>query len=194
MNKKYFVALSSIWLCVIITVNLLFLSPLRGQSVDSTHPKPKPIGTVLRTVREMDMTNDSIPEILQIETTKAKRVRDVRIRFAIYSGQKILYQKKWKADDFFDAKDHLSDTLKWLRLQRIMRVFFSDQNFSLSDSESLESLFGRVHQADIIPGSDDAKEFGSTSHKIFSVYAGRDMLYGITWLASKKKFVILWRN
>jgi hypothetical protein len=173
---------------------LFFASQAFGQFVDTSAPKPKPIGAVLRTVREIDMTNDTIPEILQIETTKAKRVRDIRIRFAIYSGMKILYNHSWKADDFFDPKDQLSDTIKWFRLQRIMRVFFSNQNFNVSDSENIALLFERVHAVDIKLGSDEAKELGVSSHKIFSVYAGRDMLYGITWLDSKKKFVTLWRN
>src|ERR1700704_3273578 len=129
MKKINFEALSLKWVCVIIPLNLFFLHSLYGQAIVAAPSKPRPIGSVLRTVREMDMTNDSIPVILQIETTKAKKVRDINIRFAIYSGRKVLYQRNWKADDFFDPKDHLSDTLKWFRLQRIMRVFFSDQNF-----------------------------------------------------------------
>ena len=165
-----------------------------SQSIDTTIPKPKTIGAVLRTVREMDMTNDTIPEILQIETTKAKRIRDIKVKFAIYSGSKVLYQHSWKANDFFDPRDHLNDTIKWLRLQRIMRVFFSNQNFMISDSIDFTSLAERVQLADVIPGSDEAKEFVSLPHKVFSVYAGRDDLYGITYLESKKKFVALWRN
>jgi hypothetical protein len=180
--------------CFIVASVFLLCSSAIAQYNDSTQPKSKPIGAVLRTVRNIDMTNDSIPEVLQIETTKAKKIHDIKVRFAIYSGKKILYQRFWKADDYFDRKDGLSDTLKWFRLQRIMRVFFSDQNFTLSDNENLQSIFERVREADIIPGSDEAREFGASSHKIFSVYGGRDMLYGITWLDSKKKFVTLWRN
>jgi hypothetical protein len=165
-----------------------------AQFADTTAPKPKPIGSLLRTVREVCMMSDSIPEVLQIETTKARRVRDIKIHFAIYRTGKVLYHQTWKADDFFDRKDRLSDTIKWFRLQRIMRVFFSNQNFSTSDSEDLTSLFERVHSVDIRPGSDEAKEFSASSHTVFSVYAGRDMLYGITWLDSRKKFVTLWHN
>ncbi len=173
---------------------LFFSSQAFAQFADTTAPKLKPIGAVLRTVREIDMTNDTIPEILQIETTKAKRMRDIKVRFSIYSKSKILYSHLWKANDFFDPKDNLTDTIKWFRLQRIMRVFFSNQNFSMSDSESIESLFERVHPVDVKPGSAVAKEISEYNHKIFSVYAGRDMLYGITWIDSKKKFVRLWRN
>ena len=177
-----------------LLVCLLAPSAAFAQSADTTAPKPKPNGAVLRTVRKIDMTNDTIPEVLQIETTKAKRIREVKVRFGIYNGSKLLYSHSWKANDFFDSKDHLSDTIKWFRLQRIMRGFFSDQNFSSSDSENITSIFERVHPYDIKPGSDEAKEFSVSSHKIFSVYAGRDELFGITWLASKKKFVTLWRN
>lgn len=171
-----------------------FSVPAFSQIADTTAPKPKPIGSVLRTVREIDMTNDTIPEILQIETTKGKKIRDVKVRFGIYRGSKLLYNHSWKANDFFDSKDHLSDTIKWFRLQRIMRGFLSDQNFSISDSEDITSLFERVHPVEIKSGSDEAKEFSAASHKIFSVYAGRDELFGITWLDSKKKFLVLWRN
>jgi hypothetical protein len=177
-----------------IILHLFFSTAARAQRADTTQPKPKPIGAVLRTVREIDMTNDTIAEILQIETTKAKRISGIKVRFAIYSGKKILFQNSWKANDFFDPKDKLSDTIKWLRLQRIMRVFFSDQNFMMGDSEDLDEMFKRVHPIDIKPGTDESKEFAGSPHKIFAVYGGRDMLYGITWLASKKKFVTLWRN
>ncbi|MDP4230447.1 MAG: hypothetical protein Q8916_08610 [Bacteroidota bacterium] len=156
--------------------------------------RPKPIGSVIRTVREIDMTNDTVPEVLQVETTRAKRFRDIKVRFGIYRGKKNVYSYSWKADDFFDKIDKLPDTIKWFRLQRIMRGFFSNQNFSSSDSEDLSSLFGRLRAADIKPGTDEAREFTSAPHKIFSVYAGRDMLFGITWLDSKKRFVTLWRN
>jgi hypothetical protein len=180
--------------CCIIALLIVFVHALRAQGVDSAQSKPKPIGAILRTVREIDMTNDSMPEIMQIETTKAQKIRGVSVRFAIYSGKKALYQHFWKAEDFFDAKDRLSDTVKWLRLQRIMRVFFSDQNFLMSEGEDLDAMFKRVLAVDIKPGSEEFKEFAGSPHKIFAVYGGRDMFYGITWLASKKKFVTLWRN
>jgi hypothetical protein len=187
--------LSGKWL--IIACCVLCYSSAHSQTIDSTAPKPKPLGAVLRTVREVHFINDlndTIPEIFQIETTKAKKIRDIKVHFAIYKQGRILYSYSWKANDFFDPKDHLSDTIKWLRLGRIMRVFFSDQNFSLSDSEKLSSLFSRVQSVDIVPGTDEAKEYEASSHNIFAVYAGRETLYGVTWLASKKKFVTLWRN
>ena len=162
---------------------------------DSTVPPSKPIGSVLRTVREIDMTNDTIPEIMQIESTKAKRLRDSKIRFTIYSHEKkLLYAHTWKANDFFDPKDRLPDTVKWFRLQRILRVFFSNQNFSLCDSDCYSSLFNRVQSVDIKLGTLEEQEFVTIPHKVFSVYAGRDDLFGITWLDSRKKFVTLWHN
>jgi hypothetical protein len=165
-----------------------------AEVIDSTVSKPKPIGSVIRTVREVYFTNDTMPDIFQMETTKAKRIRDVKIRFSIYSKKKIVFEHRWKANEFFDPKDKLSDTIKWLRLERILRVFFSNQNFSISDSEDLATLFSRVRAVDIQPGTGRAKEYEASPHKIFAVYAGREMLYGITWLSSEKKFVILWRN
>ncbi|MEP7235392.1 MAG: hypothetical protein ABI778_08865 [Ignavibacteriota bacterium] len=171
-----------------------FFGSVSAQTADSIAPKPKLLGSVLRTVRTIDMTNDTIAETLQIETTKAKRIKDVKVRFGIYQGNKKMYEYSWRADDFFDPKDKLPDTLKWLRLQRIIRVFFSDQNFSDSNRESLDDIFERVRPVDILGQSPEALEFQQTPHKVFSVYAGRDLLLGITWLESKKKFLTLWRN
>jgi hypothetical protein len=185
------------YLLVITSVALFFLgiNSLYAQFRDSTEPPPKPIGSVLRTVREIDMTNDTIPEIMQIETTKAKRLRDCKVRFAIYSAAKLLlYEHSWKVNDFFDPKDHLSDTIKWYRLQRIMRTFFSNQNFFICDTDCYSSLFIRGQSVDIKLGTLEEQEFVGTPHKVFSVYGGRDNLYGITWLDSKKKFVTLWHN
>jgi hypothetical protein len=179
---------------IFILLSFLFCNAAFAQYADSTIPKPKPIGSVLRTVRKIDMTNDSIPEVLQIETTKGKRIKDIKVKLEIFSGKKKLYEHIWKASDFFDPIDTISEAVKWFRLQRILRVFFSNQNFSSSDSESITSLLSRVRAVDIQPDSEEAKEYSSLPHKVFSIYAGRDMLYGITWLDSKKKFVTLWRN
>lgn len=182
------------YLLSFVFISAGFASRTFAQFADTAFVKPKPVGAVLRTVREIDMTNDTIPETLQIETTKAKRIRNIAVHFAVYSGKKVLYSHSWKADDFFDAKDRLSDTIKWFRLQRIMRGFFSNQNFTSSDSEDIASICKRLRCVDITSGSQEEKEYTASLHKIFSVYAGRDMLYGITWLGSKKKFVTLWRN
>ena len=177
-----------------IVLLLTLASTVGAQITDSLKTKQKPIGSVLRTVRSVEMTKDTFPEILQIETTNAKRFRDIKITFGIYHGSKLLYRYSWKADDYFERKDRISDTIKWLRLQHIMKLFFSDQNFNSSGNEDTTSLFSRVAPVDIQPGSYEANEYGSSSHKIYSIYAGRDMLFAITWLESKKKFVTLWRN
>jgi len=191
LPDKYFIA----WLALLSLSFFLSSNGVYAQFIDSTAPPPKPLGSVLRTVREIDMTNDTIPEIMQIETTKAKRLRDIKVRFAIYSSEKkLLYSHNWKANDFFDPKDHLPDTIKWFRLQRLLRTFFSNQNFSVCDSDCYSSLFSRVRAADIKLGTLEEQEFVAAPHKVFSVYAGRDDLYGITWLDSKKKFVTLWHN
>jgi hypothetical protein len=181
---------------IIFILLATFISPiiLHAEIIDSTAPKPKPIGSVLRTVRQIDMTNDTIPETLQIETMKGKRLGKNKVRFSIYGGKKLLYEHSWKVDDFFDPRDKLSDTIKWFRLQRILRVFFSNQNFSMSDSEGIALLPAPDRPGEIRSGSEEEKEFLSSPHKIFSIFAGRDDLYAITWLQSKKKFVIVWRS
>ncbi len=161
--------------------------------VDTVVKEPK-LGSVLRTVRPYDIFGDTTKEVLQIETSKAKRVDDIVVKFGVYSGRKLIYSDKWKAKDYFDPKDKLADSVKWRRLRRIMTYFFSIQNFtSSSDSTIIESL-ALLDRVDIKVNSTEEKEFLATPHTIFSVYAGRDKLYGITYLESKKKFVIVWRN
>ena len=179
---------------VIAVIVVIFTGSLSAQYAKDTTLEEKPIGSMLRTVRQIDMTNDSIPEIMQIETSKAKHVRDIYIHFSIHSGKNILYSTSWKADDYFDPKDNLSDTVKWFRLQHIMHVFFSDQNFSSSEKEKVSALVARTREADIPPESEEGGEFDGTPHKTFAVYGGRDKLFGLTWLDSKKKFVTLWQN
>ncbi len=175
---------------------LFLLLPAAGFAqdfVDTVVKEPK-LGSVLRTVRPYDIFGDTTKEVLQVETSKAKRVDDIVVKFGVYSGRKLIYSDKWKAKEYFDKKDALPDSVKWRRLRRIMTYFFSNQNFtSSSDSTIVESL-ALLERVDIKAGSSEEKEFLATPHTIFSVYAGRDKLYGITYLDSKKKFVTLWRN
>src|SRR5688572_2472900 len=165
-----------------------------AQDVVDTLVKEPKLGSVLRTVRPYDICGDTTKEVLQIETSKAKRVDDIVVKFGVYSGRKLIYSDKWKAKDYFDPKDKLADSVKWRRLRRIMTYFFSSQNFtSSSDSAIVESL-ASLDRVDIKASSSEETEFLGAPHTIFSVYAGRDKLYGITYLESRKKFVTVWRN
>lgn len=155
----------------------------------------KPFGSVLRTVRDsVHLLDDSSYQTLQVETTKSKSFGKIVVRFGIYQDGKPLFTDAWKASTYFEARDHLSDTIKWGRLEYMMKTFFINANFTRSGDEPLDSILGRTAVADIKPGSDEAKEFDSTQHRIFSVYGGRDHLYALTWLQSKKKFVRVWKN
>lgn len=161
--------------------------------VDTVVKEPK-LGSVLRTVRPYDMFGDTTKEVLQIETSKAKRVDDVVVKFGIYSGRKLIYSDKWKAKEYFDPKDKLADSVKWRRLRRIITYFFSNQNFLSSQESYIAESLEMLERVDIKKNSAEEQEFLATLHTIFSIYAGRDKLYGITYLESKKKFVTLWRN
>ena len=157
-------------------------------------PVEKPIGSVLRTVREMEMTGDTTKEVLQIETTKAKRFDKILVRFGIYINGKNVFQDQWKASTYFDPRDKWSDTTKWKHLTRILRGFFVNQNFTMSGDENLHAILERAEVADIHLNTREAKEFDFSPHKLFSVYGGRNHLYALTWLESKKKFVKVWKN
>ncbi len=154
----------------------------------------KPIGSVLRTVREMEMTGDTTKEVLQIETTKAKSLDKIIVKFGIYINGKNVFQDQWKASTYFDKRDKWSDTTKWKHLTRILRGFFVNQNFTMSGDEDLQTILERTEAAEIQVRTPEAKEFDSSPHKIFSVYGGRNHLYGLTWLQSMKKFVKVWKN
>ncbi|HET9136475.1 MAG TPA: hypothetical protein VFO76_07555 [Candidatus Kapabacteria bacterium] len=158
-------------------------------------PTEKPFGSVIRTVREVEMTGDTTAEILQIETTKSKLFNKILVRFGIYSkAGKPLYRDEWKASSYFDPIDQLPDTIKWRRLERILRNYFVNRNFLMDSDETLKAIFERAQPVDIKLESAEAKEFTATPHKIYSVFAGRDELYGLTWLDSKKRFVKVWKN
>lgn len=167
---------------------------LRAQDVVDTVVKEPKLGSVLRTVRPYDLFGDTTKEVLQIETSKAKKVDDIIVKFGIYSGRKRIYSDTWKAKDYFDKKDTLADSVKWRRLRRIMTYFFSNQNFTSSSDSAVVESFDLLDRVDIKKGAAEEKEFLSSPHTIFSTYAGRDKLYGITYLDSKNKFVVVWRN
>lgn len=159
-------------------------------------PVEKPFGSVLRTVREYNMAGDSLhPYILQVETSKAKRFDKIVVTFGIYTKEgKRVFSDSWKAASYFEKRDTLSDTIKWLRLQRLMRGFFVNQNFITSGEQPLDEIINGGAIGEIKPGSKEAKEFDAGPHIVYSVYGGRDKLYAVTWLESKKKFVIVWRS
>ena len=81
-------------------------------------------GAPLSIQREIDVTNDTIPEVLRIETTRAKRFEDIKVKLVIYSKGKAIYSDEWKAEDYFEARDTTSNAEKWYRLQRILNDYF----------------------------------------------------------------------
>ncbi len=178
---------------VILVLCVVSCSVSFAQVADSVPPEPK-LGSVVRTVREMDVTGDTVQEILQVETTKAKTIGKIDVRFGIYKEKKLIYSHTWKANQYFDPKDKLPDSVKWRRLRRQITYFFSNQNFSSSVDEDLTSLLERLKPGDIKLGTSEAQELAATPHKIIAIYAGRDDLYGLTYIESKKKFLKVWRN
>lgn len=184
---------------VLLVSTLCFgADPVVGEA-DTLFDEPS-IGSALKISREIDITNDSVPEILRIETTKAATFGDVKVRLSIYSKGKRIYNDEWRADDYFEERDSINDTVKWWRLQKILSVYFANENFLSSDDprapgyQNLDQLFADVHPADIAPGSPEAEEFIAKPHRVFHIYAGRDNLYALTYIGSKKNFLKLWRN
>jgi hypothetical protein len=181
---------------------LLGLLLLQGSVHANTAPdsvsifeRHKPFGVVLRTVRDsVHMIDDTSYQTLQVETTASKRFSKIMVRFGVYQHGKRLFFDQWPAESYFEARDKLADTVKWRRLEYLMKTFFINQNFTSSGDEPLDSVLARTAAAEIAPASAQAREFDASPHRIFSVYGGRDHLYAITWLESKRRFVKVWKN
>jgi hypothetical protein len=176
---------------------LLLLSPQQRPATDSVSvfARHKPFGSVLRTVRDsVHLKDDSTYQTLQIETTKSKTFNKIIVRFGIYQDGKPIFTDQWKASDYFAARDHLHDTIKWSRLEYLMKTFFINRNFQLNTRETLSQILDHLEPADIRPKSKEEDEFNASAHTIFAVYGGGDRMYGLTWLKSKGKFVRIWRN
>ena len=169
-------------------------------TLDPIDEDQEEFGAPLKIMREIDVTNDSIPEILRIETNKAARFEDIKVKLTIYAKDKRIYTDEWKAEDYFEARDTTSNKEKWYRLQRILNDYFANENFATNaDSTAdlyrdLDLLFRNVRAADISVGSPEASEFLGAPHRVVHIYAGRDNLYALTYLNSKKDFLKLWRN
>jgi hypothetical protein len=120
---------------VLVYIFVLVLSSGYCVARPDTDDDEQEFGSSLKIMREIDVTNDSVPEVLRIETTSAKRFEDIKVKLTITSGGKRIYNDEWKADDYFDARDTTKDVEKWYRLQRILNDYFANENFpSTADS------------------------------------------------------------
>ena len=148
----------------------------------------------LATQRELDLTGDSIPEVLRLEGYVKGNVDDTRLTFTIKSKGKTLFSDSWLATGYFDMTDHLPDSIKLKRLRTIVTVFFANENFEVVDSNDFNEMLNQVSEADLHPHSKEASEIFSQPRVMFSVFHSRDYWYGLIWDTKKKKFVKAWRN
>ncbi len=148
----------------------------------------------LATQRELDLTGDSIPEVLRLEGYVRGKVDDTRLTFTIKSKGKTLFEDSWLAGGYFDTADHLPDSIKLKRLRNLVTVFFANENFEVVDSNEFDSIMREVTEADLKPHSLEASEIFSEPRVMFSVYHSRDYWYGLIWDPKKHKFVKAWRN
>jgi hypothetical protein len=148
----------------------------------------------LATQRELDLTGDSIPEVLRLEGYVRGKVDDTRLTFTIKSKGKMLFEDSWLAHGYFDTADHLPDSIKLKRLRTLVTVFFANENFEVVDSNDFAEMLKQVSEADLRPHSKEAWEIFSQPRVMFSVYHSRDYWYGLLWDPKKKKFVKAWRN
>ncbi|HEY3875268.1 MAG TPA: hypothetical protein VGM92_07305 [Candidatus Kapabacteria bacterium] len=148
----------------------------------------------LATQREIDLTDDGVPEVLRLECHVPKKIDETKLLFTIKNGKKTLFKDSWYARGYFDTIDHLNDSVKLHRLKILITVFFANENFEVVDSNDFDDMLKNVMPADLKPHSAQAKELFSEPRVMYSVYHSRDYWYGLIWDPKKKKFVKAWRN
>ncbi len=148
----------------------------------------------LATQRVLDLTGDSIPEVLRLEGYVKGKVDDTRLTFTIKSKGKTLFEDSWLAGGYFDTADHLPDSIKLKRLRTIVTVFFANENFEVVDSNEFDTILKQVAEADVHPHSFEASEIFREPRVMYSVYHSRDYWYGLVWDPKNNKFVKAWRN
>jgi hypothetical protein len=148
----------------------------------------------LATQRSLDLTGDSIPEILRLEGYVKGKVDDTRLTFTVKSKGKTLFEDSWLASGYFDTADHLRDSIKLKRLRTIVTVFFANENFEVVDSNDFDSILKQVSEADLHPHSQEASKIFGAPRVMYSVFHSRDYWYGLIWDPKKHKFVKAWRN
>lgn len=148
----------------------------------------------LASMREIDVTNDGVPEVLRISGRVRKPLGKTIFEFTIKQGKKILYKDSWPAEGYFAKRDSLTERMKMRRLKRTINSFFANENFTVIDSASFNAFRRNASQADIQPGSEEDYELLVANRVMYNVFASRDYYYGLVWLPSKKKFVRAWRN
>ena len=146
------------------------------------------------TMRTVDLTGDGVPETLRLSGKVNKDVMKVKLEFTITSGKKTLFKDKWSAAGYFEERDTLSEFTRTARLQRIVTVFFANENFSVMDSANFPKLMANVSVADIVPASLHAQEIFRHPKIMYSVFHSRELWYGIVWDEKKGKFVKAWTN
>jgi hypothetical protein len=146
------------------------------------------------TMRTFDLTGDGKPETLRLEGKAKKNVHKVDLTFTISSGKKILYKHKWSAAGYFEDRDTLSEFTRMARLQRIVTVFFANENFSVLDSVNFHKLLQNVSVAEIEPASLHAQEVFQHPKIMYSVFHSRDLWYGLVWDEKRGKFIKAWTN
>lgn len=150
--------------------------------------------TQLATMREIDLTNDGKPEILRLSGKVVPNTDNIKLEFTIRSGKKVMYKDNWTAKGYFDESDELAESLKFMRLRRIVTVFFANENFSVLDSAKFKLLLENGTPAELVLNSPQSEELFSADRVMYSVFASRDNFYGLVWLPSKKKFIKAWSN
>lgn len=161
---------------------------------DSLQRQPLVKPKQLASMREIDLTGDSILEVLRLSGKVVAPTGNIQLEFTIKSRGKLLYRDTWKAAGYFDPADELSDSLQFRRLRRYVTVFFANENFVILDSAKFVRLQAEGSPAEVALDSPESREILAGQHVMYSVFSSRDNFYGLVWLPSRKRFVKAWQN
>ena len=140
--------------------------------------------------RMADLQNDRNPDRLLLIRTGHDLFRD-SVKFEVVHHDSVLYQDTWPLSAYFRERPELTDADR----QRIVRTeldrFLTPGAFVHTDS-LLQQDWSKW--GDVKPKSPEMSEIIRAEELMFNYYAGDRGSKGIAWLASKRKFVIVWKS
>ena len=140
--------------------------------------------------RMADLQNDRDPDRLLLIRTGPDLFRD-SARFEVLHHDSILYRDSWPLSAYFKERPELTDADRRRMVRTELDRFLTPGSFVHTDSLLQHDWSKWV---DVKPKSPEMVEIVHSSELMFNYYAGDRGAKGIAWLASKRKFVTVWKS
>jgi hypothetical protein len=152
------------------------------QPVDTTHRFERQ--------RSADLQDEREPDRLLLIRTGPDLFRD-SVRFEIIRHDSILYRDSWPLMAYFRDRPELTDADRRRMVRTELDRFLSIGSFVHTDSLLQHDWSKWV---DVKPKSPEMAEIVHSGELMFNYFAGDRGSKGIAWLASKRKFVTVWKS